>query len=188
MFDNKAETIKDRLTMQDVLTHYGYKVNRAGFICCPFHNEKTASMKIYPTGYNCFGCGENGDILAFVSKLFGVSFPDTLKRLDDDFNLGLYADKSFKEMRKSHYKQRQLQAKRQREKAERERAEAQYWAVFDEWQRLTENKRKYAPQSPDEELHPLFVEALKKIAYQEYLLECVEAVRIVYERTNNTDA
>ena len=186
LYDNKVETIKDRLTMQDVLSKYGYKVNRSGFICCPFHSEKTPSMKIYPTGYNCFGCGENGDILSFVAKLFGLSFPDTLKKIDADFGLGVYSDRPFAELRKSHYQQKQLQAKRQREKAEREQAEAQYWAVFDEWKRLTENKRNFAPKSPDEELHPLFVEALQKLSYQEYLLECAEAVRTLYERTNNT--
>ena len=42
-----VQTIKDRLTMCEVLLHYGYEPNRAKFICCPFHNEKTPSMKIY---------------------------------------------------------------------------------------------------------------------------------------------
>ena len=44
---DKVEIIKDRLTMREVLLHYGYEPNRAKFICCPFHNERTPSMKIY---------------------------------------------------------------------------------------------------------------------------------------------
>ena len=61
------EEIKDLYSMKDILERYGLqKPNRAGFICCPFHKEKTASMKIYKRDFNCFGCGANGDIFTFV--------------------------------------------------------------------------------------------------------------------------
>ena len=80
-------------------------------------------------------------------------------------------------MRKSHYKTKQLQAKTEREKSEKEKINVEYWAAFDEWKRLDDNKRKFAPKTPDEELHPLFVEALQKLAHQEYLLECAEERR-----------
>lgn len=172
-----VQTIKDRLTMREVLERYGYSPNRAGFVCCPFHNEKTPSMKIFEKDYHCFGCGENGDVITFVQKLFNLSFPDTLKKIDVDFGLNLYCDKTFEELRKSHYQTKQLQAKKEREKAEREQASAEYWVVFNEWKMLDENKRKFAPKTPDEELHPLFVEALQKLAHQEYLLDCAEERR-----------
>lgn len=172
-----VQTIKDRLTMRDVLLRYGYEPNRAKFICCPFHNEKTPSMKIFEKDYHCFGCGENGDVITFVQKLFNLSFPDALKKIDVDFSLNLYGDHTFEELRKSHYQQKKLQAERERKKAEKEQAENEYWDVFDEWKRLDENKRKYAPKTPDEEWHPLFVEALQKLSYQEYLLDCAEIQR-----------
>jgi hypothetical protein len=70
-----------------------------------------------------------------------------------------------------------LQVKKDREKQKRENAINDYWNVFDEWKRLTDNKVRYAPKMQDEELHPLFVEALKKIAYQEYLVDCAEIER-----------
>ena len=44
---NVVQTIKDRLTMCEVLERYGYEPNNRGFICCPFHLEKTPSMKIF---------------------------------------------------------------------------------------------------------------------------------------------
>lgn len=166
--------------MTDVATHYGYKPNRAGFIKCPFHAEKTASMKIYAgnKGYACFGCGANGDVISFVQQLFGLSFPDTLKKIDLDFGLNLYGEHSFEDLRKSHYRQKQIQAERERKKIENQQADADYWASFDEWKRLDDNKRKFAPKTPDEEWHPLFVEALQKLAHQEYLLDCAEERRI----------
>lgn len=174
---NAAQTIKDRLTMQEVLEYYGYEPNKKGFVCCPFHSEKTPSMKIFEKDYHCFGCQEHGDVITFIQKLFGLSFQETLKKVDIDFGLNLYGEHTFDEIRRSHYKQKQIQAERERKKREKEQAENEYWAVFDEWKRLDDNRQKYAPKTPDEEWHPLFVEALQKIAHQEYLLACAEEKR-----------
>ena len=46
-----VEEIKQQNTMRDVVTRYGIEVNRSGFCKCPFHNEKTASMKIYKDSF-----------------------------------------------------------------------------------------------------------------------------------------
>ena len=176
---NEVQTIKDRLTMLEVLERYGYEPNKKGFMYCPFHFEKTPSMRIYDKDYHCFGCGEHGDTITFVQKLFNLSFQEALKKIDVDFVLNLYSDKTFEELRKSHYQLKQLQAKREREKAEREQSNVEYWAVFDEWKRLEDNKQKFAPKTPDEELRPLFVEASQKLSYQTYLLDCLETRRRV---------
>ncbi len=169
--------IKDRLTMREVIERYGFETDRRNKIICPFHNEKTASMKIYDTSYYCFGCHASGDVIKFVQTLFNLSFLETLKKIDIDFNLNVLNCSSFEDLRRSHYQQRILQAKRDREKQKRENAINDYWDVFDEWKRLTDNKVKYAPKTQYEELHPLFVEALKKIEFQEYLLDCAEIER-----------
>lgn len=174
---NAVQTIKDRLAMREVLLRYGYEPNNRGFMCCPFHLEKTPSMKIFEKDYHCFGCGANGDVITFVQKLFNLSFPDTLKKIDVDFNLNLYGEKTLEELKKSHYQQKQLQAKREREKAQKEQAENEYWLIFDEWKRLDDNRRNFAPKTKNEELHPLFIEALQKIEYQKYLLGCAEERR-----------
>ena len=182
-----VQTIKNHLTMRNMLLRYGYEPNKKGFMCCPFHSEKTPSMRIYDKDYHCFGCGEHGDVITFVQKLFNISFPDTLKKIDIDFGLNLYGDKTFEELRKLHYQTKQRQAKREREKAEREQSNMEYWAAFDEWKRLEDNKQKFAPKTPDEELHPLFIEALQKLSYQTYLLDCLETRRrVLNERTNDT--
>ena len=83
------DDIKQRLDMKQVVEAYGFSVNRSGFCCCPFHAEKTASMKIYEKGYKCFGCGEGGDIIKFVQKYFDLSPIDACRKLNDDFSLGL---------------------------------------------------------------------------------------------------
>ena len=88
---NNIEIIKQSVSMIDVLNFYGLRPNRRGFIPCPFHREKTASFKAYPKdkGFYCFGCGESGDVIDFVVKYFNLNFIEALKKLNDDFNLGL---------------------------------------------------------------------------------------------------
>ena len=79
------EEIKQTYSMTDILNRYGLQPNRSGFICCPFHKEKTASMKIYPDSFHCFGCGLNGDIFTFVQRMEGISFVDAFKELGGTF-------------------------------------------------------------------------------------------------------
>ena len=79
------EEIKQTYSMTDILNRYGLRQNRAGFICCPFHKEKTASLKVYLDSFHCYGCGLNGDIFTFVQKMEGISFVDAFKELGGTF-------------------------------------------------------------------------------------------------------
>lgn len=175
-----VQTIKDRLTMREVLERYGYQADRKGFMCCPFHNEKTPSMRIYEKDFHCFGCQEHGDIITFVQKLFNLSFHDALRKIDADFCLNIYGDHTFEELRRSHYKQMAIKAERERKRREKEQTDKEYWEAFDEWKRLDDNRQTYKPKSPDEELHPLFVESLQKLSHQEYLVDCLNERRKQY--------
>lgn len=50
---------------------------------CPFHTEKTPSF-VVNTGKNrfcCYGCHEYGDVVDFLQKLHGFTFPDALAYL-----------------------------------------------------------------------------------------------------------
>lgn len=173
---NAVQKIKDRLKMRDVLEYYGYTAKRR--IPCPLHNGKDNNFEVKEHSFMCYSQCGGGDVITFVQKLFNLSFQEALKKIDVDFGLNLYGEHTFEELRRSHYKQRQIQAERERKKREKEQEENEYWAVFGEWKRLDDNRRKYAPKTPDEELHPLFVEALQKLAYQEYLLDCEEERRV----------
>ena len=86
-----AFQIKQRVNIQQAAARYGYEQNRAGFIRCPFHNDKTPSLKIYPNSnsYYCFGCGVGGDVISFIMHLFRLDFTGAIIRLDEDFGLYL---------------------------------------------------------------------------------------------------
>ena len=83
------DVIKDNLVMRDVFDQYGFPVNHAGFIVCPFHSEKTASLGTYAQGkrWKCFGCGAGGDAITFVMKLFGLTFSQAVLRIGNDFGI-----------------------------------------------------------------------------------------------------
>ena len=191
MFEH-ADIIKSRINMIDICKTYGFNIHRGNFICCPFHNEKTPSLKLYDgnRGFYCFGCGEHGSVIDFVMRYFGLDFQSAISKLNDDFCLGLpigqKIDRRKKlEMERLAFQRRQ---KAKQEEAERQQIEDDYWSAFDEWKRLDDNKRNYAPKTPSEPLHPLFVEALQNIAGAEYNLSCAEIARYEYENRNSRNS
>lgn len=187
-----TDIIKSQINMIDICRTYGFNIQRGNFICCPFHNEKTPSLKLYDgnRGFYCFGCGEHGSVIDFVMRYFNLDFPKAISKLNDDFCLGLPIGQRIDrrkqlEMERLAFQRRQ---KAKQEEAERQQIEDAYWAAFDEWKRLDENKRKYAPETQTEPLHPLFIEALKNISGAEYRLECAEIARYEHERRNSRNS
>ena len=76
------EEIKHSYSMREIVERYGFHVNRAGFIHCPFHKgDKGASLKIYPDSFHCFGCGASGDIFTFVQLIDHVDFKEAFQSL-----------------------------------------------------------------------------------------------------------
>lgn len=82
--------IREEVTMEQILALYGY-VPRRGYICCPFHGEKTPSLRIYPgnRGWYCFGCGRGGNAVDFVMAHEGCSFRLAVHAIDKSLGLGL---------------------------------------------------------------------------------------------------
>lgn len=183
---NYADEIKSRLTMQQVLDYYGIERNRANRIRCVLHNGQDFNCGIKDHYIHCFVCGQSADVIKFVQVYFCLDFQSAISKLNDDFKLGLPIGKKIDrrtqlEMNKAAFeRKRKIEA----EKKRREQIESDYWTAFDEWKRLDDNKRNYAPKTPSEPLHPLFVEALKNIASAEYNLSCAEIARYEHENRN----
>lgn len=86
IFDQAKARLPD---MREIARFYGYEANGRGYLCCPFHVEKTPSMLLHKDSFKCFGCGAHGDAIDFVSQLFQENARDAVKRLDRDFCLRL---------------------------------------------------------------------------------------------------
>lgn len=185
-----ASEIKSKLSMPQILEYYGFKINRSKRIPCPLHNGNDPNCGVKEHYIHCFVCGQSADVIKFVEVYFGLDFQTAISKLNDDFCLGLPIGQRIDrrkqlEMERLAFQRRQ---KAKQEEAERQQIEDAYWAAFDEWKRLDENKRKYAPETPAEPLHPLFVEALKNISGAEYRLECADIARYEHERRNSRNS
>lgn len=51
--------IKVQLSILTVLAHYDHKPNRNKMLCCPFHEDKTPSMQVYPETNTVFCFSSN---------------------------------------------------------------------------------------------------------------------------------
>ncbi|MCX2930972.1 DNA primase [Mycobacterium sp. CVI_P3] len=80
--------IRDQVRIEDVVGDY-VQLRRAGADSlkglCPFHDEKSPSFHVRPNHghFHCFGCGEGGDVYAFVQKIEHVSFVEAVEMLAD---------------------------------------------------------------------------------------------------------
>lgn len=109
-----SEEIKATYSMLDILSRYGLRPNRSGFICCPFHKEKTASMKIYQDSYYCFGCGAHGDVFDFVSAMDDLSFRESFLELGGTYE---HKQETFGERMARYHAQKEREMKRKQEDA-----------------------------------------------------------------------
>lgn len=183
-----AVLVKKQISMHDIAERYGIKTDYKGFICCPFHNEKTASMKLYDgeKGYYCFGCGAHGDVISFVQGIFGLQFPDALKKIDLDFNLGLYGKKTLREYRESQKRFERFQQERERKQAERERLQKNYELAYAAWVETFLTIQDNCPSKHDVEWRQEYADALHKMTLQEYQLNVAEVKLNEYFRRTDT--
>ena len=159
---NVFEAVKGNVTTRQAAEMYGIKVNRNGMAVCPFHNDKNPSMKV-DKRFHCFACQADGDAVDFVSRLFGLPCTEAAMKLADDF--GIHYDSRKKPTVKPHIREPTAEKIFQKEEARCFRVLSDYFHLLRSWE------RQYDPQTPEDEWHPLFVEALQKTSYIEYLLD-----------------
>ena len=87
---SSAQAIRDSVTMEQILSLYGYKTKH-GFMVCPFHGDKDASLKVYPGsgGWHCFGCGKGGSVIDFVMEHESCDFKTAVLAIDNAMGLHL---------------------------------------------------------------------------------------------------
>ena len=137
---NQFETVKAAVQPRMAAERYGLPIQQGSMVCCPFHADRTPSMKLNEEYFYCFGCGASGDVIEFTSKLFGISALDAAKKLAADF--GITGQKP------------SIHAKLQRGKSQPEAERRCFRVLGDYLQILQDWKEHYAPQSPEDAIDP----------------------------------
>ena len=161
---NVFEAVKQSVTTRQAAEHYGIHAGRNGMACCPFHNDKTPSMKL-DRRYHCFGCGADGDVIDFAAALYGLGKKEAAVQLAQDFGLSYEDWKPPGKAKKPKPRQKSPEEQFQEAKNRCFRILADYLHLLRVW------RKEYAPHSPEEVFHPRFVEALQKQDHVEYLLD-----------------
>ena len=157
------EIVKENVNLREAAELYGIDVNRYSKALCPFHNDRHPSLYVADNHYYCFTCGEHGDVIDFVGRLFQLSPYDAARKLAADFHLSPDKPPSAAA----------LHAKRIRTEAQqlRENERLCFSILSDYAHVLRDWKVRYAPQSPAEAPDERFVEACHKLDEVEYYLD-----------------
>lgn len=70
---NLFDTVKAAVTPRMAAERYGLPIQQGSMTRCPFHADRTPSMKLNEVYFYCFGCGASGDVIDLAAKLFGLS-------------------------------------------------------------------------------------------------------------------
>ena len=163
MTSNIFQDIKDRVDLKDLVRFYGLEVDRGGFACCPFHNEKHPSYKVYEDHYHCYGCGEHGDHIDFVQKLYGLSSIEAAKKISHDLGLGLDNGELATPVR-PRFKCPQKDRAFEQWVNEATQTLIEYKKLLDHWREV------YNPRSPIDQVDDRYLESLHKKGYTEFYL------------------
>lgn len=157
------DTLKARVTVPQAAAHYGVRIGRNGMCRCPFHPDKTPSMKINKTYYYCFGCHATGDVIDFTARLFDLSPIDAARKLASDFGIDPNTPAS---AAVALPRIRQEESPRDRE--------GRCDSVLIEYERLLKNRqRRLAPVHPSDEWDDRFVSTSHSLPQVSYIIDCL---------------
>lgn len=156
------EDIKRMVGMRQTAEYYGYQADRQGRCLCPFHNDGHPSMKIYPhdRGYYCFSCGSGGDVIKFVSRLYGLNNEAAAQKIIEDFALPI-------KTQELSYREKREREQRVWRRQELERFTSQASKVLRRYRMLLCE----ALRCPYTDL---FDEALQMLTLVDYRLDCLK--------------
>ena len=154
---NLFDTVKAAVTPRMAAERYGLPIRQGSMIRCPFHADRTPSMKLNEDYFYCFGCRASGDVIDLAARLFGLSGYEAAKKLAADF--GIAGQKP------------SILAKLQRGKSQVETERHCFRVLGDYLHILQDWKTNCAPQSPEDAIDPRYAEACHMLERIENMLD-----------------
>ena len=154
--------VRAAVTTRQAAIFYGLKVNANGMTCCPFHSDKHPSLKV-DERYYCFGCHQTGDVIDFVSQLFGLTLYQAARKLVEDFGL-----------RPSPPNAAALPVPKHEPVETARNREGRCVSVLTACERLLKSwKECYAPSDPESDWDGRYIAACNALPQVSYLLDCL---------------
>ena len=92
----QIEEVREKADIVPIISEYlQLKKRGKNFLAlCPFHSEKTASFTVSQEKqlFHCFGCGEGGNVFAFIMKMEKVDFPEAVELVGE--KIGIHIERS----------------------------------------------------------------------------------------------
>lgn len=92
-FRKSADLIKGKLTLRQIMEHYGINLTGKRLIQCPFHEDSTASLQVSDVDsgdgfFYCHACTDkHGDLINFVAFEEGCSLSDAIILLSKRYSV-----------------------------------------------------------------------------------------------------
>lgn len=162
--------VKESVNIVQLCNDNGIKIDRGNFTICPWHQDSSPSLHIYPETNTCFcfACNKQGDVIEYASAVYGIPYNRVIERLNAEYHLNLPIDRKPTLRELDGYKKAAERYAKETEERKRKSAKR-----FDEWvhlnllsNRASRYLKEYAPTSPDDEPHPSFIWALN---WKDYL-------------------
>ena len=163
------DAVKSSVTVLEAAQCYGIAVRR-GMCLCPFHKERTPSAKV-DERFHCFGCGADYSVIDFTANLFGLSAVEAAKKLASDFGVPYDDARDHRPSAEEISRRNTMQKRRENSKRFDELKKKCFFILRDYYFLMIEWRKNYAPKNPEEELHPLFCEALKNMDFTDWALD-----------------
>ena len=158
---NLFDTVKAAVTPRMAAERYGLPVRQGNMVCCPFHADRTPSMKLNEDYFYCFGCGATGDVIDLAARLFDLSKYEAVQKLAADFGISGEKPSVLAKLKRG---KTQAEAERHCFRVLRD-----YFGILQDW------KEHCAPQSPEDPIDPRYAEAchmLERIGNMLDILAC----------------
>lgn len=158
----KAEVLKSEIRITELLTRLNLQPNRAGFIHCPAHVDKTASLKIYikTDSWSCFSCRRGGTVIDLYMHFMQVDFKTANQELAQMFGI---STEPLSRRRQAEIARNKFTHVKARQKQEEYEMAYQWWLTLK--QILEEDHTEFTPE---------LIVACKFISQAEYELEILE--------------
>ena len=111
--DEFIEKVRSNSDLKRIFEAKGITLKKsgAGLVCkCPFHNDKSPSLHVNVAKglWNCFGCGEGGDAIQLVRRLYAYSFREAVEYLANASNIPIEDEEPESEAQRQEHQKREM--------------------------------------------------------------------------------